>query len=55
MIFNIKGNTTIKLISPFNNLLNTEPKEMIISIYSTDHTGPNNQDGGAHGGLLVLR
>ena len=55
MIFNIKGNTTIKLISPFNNLLNTEPKEINIKIYSKDHTGPNNQEGGAHEGLLVFR
>lgn len=55
MIFNIKGNTIIKPISPFNHLLNTEPKEMNINIYSTDHTGPNNQEGGAHDGLFVLR
>jgi len=54
-ILSRKGNTTIKPISPFNNLLNTEPKEINIKIYSKDHTGPNNQEGGAHEGLLVFR
>ena len=45
----------IKPISPLNTLVNTKPKETIINIYNTDHTGPNNQEGGAHEGLLVFK
>lgn len=44
----------MKVISPWYPLINTYPKDTIINIYSTDHTGPNNQDGGAHDGLLVF-
>ena len=52
MIFIIKGNTTIKDICFCASNINTFPKEIVMSIYSTDHTGPNNHPGGAHVGLI---
>jgi len=54
-MLSIKGSTIIKEISPLNTLENRKPKDININIYSTDHTGPNNHEGGAHEGLLVFK
>lgn len=39
---------------PCQALKKTKPKVTAIIKYSTDHTGPNSQDGGAQAGFLSL-
>jgi hypothetical protein len=37
---------------PWKTLTNTYPKLIAISMYSTDHTGPNSHEGGANHGCM---
>lgn len=50
--FNKKGRHIEKGISPLIVLTIMYPKEMKMRIYNIVHAGPNNQEGGAHLGLL---
>jgi len=52
MIFRIKGRVMINPILFWKSITKTFPNEIAIMIYNTDHTGPNNHDGGAHDGLI---
>jgi hypothetical protein len=50
--FKIKGNKTINGILPFEKSTPAYTKVIAIIAYRIDHTGPNNQLGGAHVGLI---
>lgn len=48
----MNGRITINGISFPRHMRNTFPKEMMIKIYSTDHTTPKSHQGGAHDGFF---
>jgi len=50
----IKGRSTIKGIPPLKYMYATYPKEIPMMVYNTLHTGPNNQEGGAHSGFISV-
>ncbi len=52
MMFKMKGSATIHEICFCQRSKNTFPKEIAISMYNTDHTGPNIHEGGAQVGLI---
>ena len=49
-----KREQTEKGITPLKYRYPTYPKEMAMIAYSTLQTGPNNQEGGAHSGLISV-